>query len=210
MSKICNICKEEKDYLEFNRYKASPDGYSYYCKLCSRARQRANYEKYTGRTRVPKKSEEQKKKERYARLLETNSSWGSGVYQIITKCGESYIGCSKSLKGRMHSHKCKNPRADSCIAGCYEVVEFKILEKIENYTRRKGKLAEQKWIDKLNPTLNQRAAAIKVREVNSGIEGLIEDIAKYYQVTVSHILATITQGTIPTRGPLRGLKLIRI
>lgn len=42
--KVCNVCKEAKPLAEYHRRKKSPDGLSYTCKECAKARARANYE----------------------------------------------------------------------------------------------------------------------------------------------------------------------
>lgn len=138
MSKVCSVCETYKDYSEFNKLKASLDGYSPACKSCARKR-----------------------------LEDYYNSWGGGVYLITTECNQTYIGSTNKLRYRKLRHTTHIVRSsDSKIAGEYSVKEFRILEVVENYTRKEGRFAEQKWIDKLNPTLNKLRAVSKKVETS--------------------------------------------
>ena len=80
-------------------------------------------------------------------------SWGSGVYLVTCKQGNTYVGYSNRLRARKCQHFSKKIRPDSCIAGIYTAVKFTILE----VTKDKSK--EDYWIKKLKPTLNTRKVA---------------------------------------------------
>jgi len=43
--KLCNRCKETKNYTEFNKNKSNKDGYHYYCKSCRSKERINNFEK---------------------------------------------------------------------------------------------------------------------------------------------------------------------
>lgn len=203
--KACNICMQEKELKEFGTNKASKDGLSYYCFPCRRAKQKLNYRKINGPVVFLTQEEKQQKIKDYRKTY--MSKWGSGVYLVSTECGNTYIGSSKNLKHRKDVHNSRKKRADSYIAGYYQVKEFKILEKIENYTRTKGQVREQYWIEKLKPTLNERAAIRYVQDHNRGIVGTAQEIANYYKITTQHLCSAINYGKVFTKGPLANIQL---
>jgi hypothetical protein len=45
MYKVCNKCKENKPFCEFNKNRSRKDGYSYQCKICDKAYYLANKDK---------------------------------------------------------------------------------------------------------------------------------------------------------------------
>ena len=88
----------------------------------------------------------------------------SGVYKITnTITGDFYIGSSKNIKHRWAQHKCKstwnkqpnNPMYIDMQKYGVDNFDFQILEEVEE-----GKLkdAEQKFIETLKPTYNDRNA----------------------------------------------------
>lgn len=107
MEKKCNTCAETKPSTEFNRSKATLDGFQYMCKACckeyNRRRYEANPKKYTDYTkswmkRNPEKTKANKKNARrstYARKRE-NYSWA--VRNIMANGSTKYccphIGCT--------------------------------------------------------------------------------------------------------------------
>lgn len=52
-SKTCSRCKETKPVDQFGKNKSTPDGLSYYCKACQKARYREKAAKKTGAPKTP-------------------------------------------------------------------------------------------------------------------------------------------------------------
>ena len=88
----------------------------------------------------------------------------SGVYKITnTITGDFYIGSSKDVKRRWANHKCKSKWNECINSQLYQNMQkygvdnfsFQILAEVE---QDKLKEAEQKFIETLNPTYNNRNA----------------------------------------------------
>ena len=106
----------------------------------------------------------------------------SGIYKIInTVTGDFYIGSSKNVKQRLAVHKCQstwkkcpnNPMYLDMNRYGVDKFEFQILAEVEADSLKE---TEQKFIEKLKPTYNDRNA-----------NGLDFERYKEYQKSEKHI-----------------------
>ena len=91
--KKCNICNQDKQYLEFSKNKNSKDGYNCKCKACAREYFQAN-----------KQRESEADKRRY-------NSRKDGLVRLYhlpnhtLKSAKGYVGCTESpIENRIRRH----------------------------------------------------------------------------------------------------------
>tara|TARA_R110002051_G_C8462325_1_gene458603 strand:- start:26 stop:508 length:483 start_codon:yes stop_codon:yes gene_type:complete len=83
------------------------------------------------------------------------------IYQITFPCGNTYVGeTTQPLNKRYHSHRSDSKigrggelKNELCVKYIFNEVSMVVLECVEG-TKRNAEVIEQKWIDKLKPTLN--------------------------------------------------------
>ena len=154
MTKQCTKCGETKALKFFNKASSYKDGYRTHCKECLSLWHKEHRKK----PEVKKANYERSKKYRlenpeynYKATRKSFKRLGAGVYYVLTDGGD-YIGESKTIQGRIYTHNISKPQQNSCIAGKHKIISWKILEIVEDKTKRKER--ELYWINKLNPSLN--------------------------------------------------------
>jgi len=148
-TRVCSKCGIEKPISEYYTIKQKKQkDYTY--KYCSRC----HYSKMTKKTskrwreQNPKKWNKASLKAQHAFLNRQTQ----GVYLLFTTKG-LYVGQTSHIRSRIYQHKTYSNSKGNVGGKGAKVLSWMVLEKEENYYRRK--LAEAKWIKRLNPALNK-------------------------------------------------------
>lgn len=76
-TKICCICKKEKETVLFDKNRTRKDGLANYCKECNKIRQRKYYaqnkERYSDIKKISRKKSQDKKRKQYLELMKEQS-----------------------------------------------------------------------------------------------------------------------------------------
>ena len=158
--KKCRKCQVEKPISNYNKRKDQKDGYSLYCKICSKQQTKSSYlknkDKYSAKHKEWKKNNSDKFKS-------NQYNWRyaiKGIYGIFENGVCLYVGESKRLRDRLIDHKrwIKNPYSSpKDQTNFYKQLQqhtnyvMGILEQTDNHKER-----EQFYINKLKPMYNKK------------------------------------------------------